>query len=330
MQLARFWRWAIVTGAALALAACSHKADKGGLCDGAPSATTCLTDHYLLGYQAAPIDLCKSASTAKVHATKEIGFFLGPGVIDLEAQTAGRRLQRYYEAYALSFYVRHEAGSVGFQYLLSGTEDAVRARAKELGVNPDKQTTQEEADKFERVVGEVLAKNLRDTIVSRGTAVDDRIDIVVVDGIVDPAVQKIVAGEGVILGMGLSPKLFREILAADPTADYFSFYGIPRDFTPVFFVGQDDVRRLTPDQGDAIMAHEMGHALGLVHVEEQENLMFPVAGTVPCTPGLSDAQVLELARGSTPGDARPTSEVPTLARITKAYAAGLRKQMRRH
>lgn len=330
MHFTRSWLGAITVGAlSMVLAGCSHKSDGGALCDDAPSKTTCLTQHYLLGYEAAPIDLCKSASKAKVHATKEIAFQLGPEVIDLEAQTAGRRLQRYYEAYALSFFVRQNAGSVSYRYLLSGTEEAVRARAKELGVNPDKQTTQEEADKFERVVGEVLAKNLRDTILARGPKVDDRIDVVVVDGIVDPAVQKIVAGEGVILGMGLSPKLFRDVLAQDPTADYFAFYGIPRDFTPVFFVGQDDVRRLTPDQGDAIMAHEMGHALGLSHVTDEENLMYPIAGSVPCTPGLSDSQVLDLAHGATPGDVRPTSEVPTLARITKAYAAGLRRMRTR-
>lgn len=326
--------------AALASASCSSSKETG-VCGDADDREGCLTKHYLADYAPAPFTLCDSTSKATVDGKKEVAFVLGDGVIDLEAQTAGRRLQRYYDAFGLKFFVREQAGSAPFKYLLSGTEAALRTRAGELGISPDKQPTSDaEAVALERVVAEVLGKNLRELVLSRGPKVENRIDIVVVDGIVDPAVQRIVAGTSVVLGMGLSPALFRSLASNDPKLNYFDLYGLPQDFTPVFFVGQDDVRRLTPLLGDSIMAHELGHAMGLVHVEDTSNLMYRAAGAVACLPGLNDAQVdaLKVVTGNATGGvatktwsfASPPfassadhTEVPPLVAITRAYARAL-------
>lgn len=335
---------------------CSSKSQSSGPCDSVATSEreACLTEHYLEGYTPSGFAPCAGTSTAKINGEKEVEFVLGIGIEDLELQTSGRRLQRYYGDYNLHLFVRDNPGNANFNYLLSGTEQALRARAAELGVNlDDPNPSAGEEAALERVVGEVLGQNIRDVVAARGPNVANRIDIVVSDGIVDPAVQSLIAGEGVILGMGMSPTLFRAIQAQDPTANYFAIYGLPQDFTPVFFVGQDDVRRLVPLLGDSIMAHEFGHALGLTHVSDSSNLMYFEAGAVDCLPGLNDAQVSQLAASTASGagasssttvqhwrgdpfgvmsDARAASvrdhanqpEIPAFARIVKAAAKALR------
>ncbi len=327
---------------------CSSKSEKKAVCDGAADRSACLTTHYLSGYTPVPFPLCKGASTAKIDGTKHIEFLVGEGVDDLEVQTAGRRLQRYYEAYALKFKVQELPGSVAFKYVLSGTEEAMRKRASELGVDASKEpTTDAEALTIERIVGEVLGKNIREVVKRGKTGDPNRIDIVVSDGVVDPAVQKLVAGTSVVLGMGLSPSLFRSVAADAASVNYFEIYDLPPDFTPVFFIGQDDVRRLTPLLGDSIMAHELGHAMGLLHVEEQSNLMYPSAGAVTCLPGLDDKQVAQLAGITRPGSAATTTqslllgsvplvqqqrdakeELPAFVRLIKTYAKALPQKLR--
>lgn len=71
-------------------------------------------------------------------------------------------------------------------------------------------------------------------------------------------------------------------------------------WNPVIFVSVTDVERLAVSHLPSTLAHEVGHALGLAHVSEPENLMSPRPHS--CTPGLTLRQQQLLRQHRLAGD----------------------------
>ncbi len=74
-------------------------------------------------------------------------------------------------------------------------------------------------------------------------------------------------------------------------------------WTPVVFLSQHALRRTARGVLPTTLSHELGHVLGLGHVDDEANLM--AAGTHRCTPGLTAEQRDRVAtearrRGSAP------------------------------
>ena len=72
----------------------------------------------------------------------------------------------------------------------------------------------------------------------------------------------------------------------------FEALGLPERFTPITFVGTEPVRELGPEAIDLTLAHELGHAMGLPHVEAWDDLMS--ARVHRCVPHLRAEQASEL------------------------------------
>jgi hypothetical protein len=262
-------------------------------CEGVPpdAAEACLTEHYFRGYSAQSLTPCPGfvPTTKKVAARKEIDFFLGAGTIDDAARAQGQSLQRFYEPYELTFFTRKAGSGAGLTYALNGTTAQLNALPAQLGIVAGQKPSPAQQAALNKAAADVIFGELRAFIRSQSNPPRQSINVVIIDQVASPDVAASFNG-GVIAGLGLSPTLFRNVAADDPSKNLFELIGVGEDFTPTFFVGHADVVRLAKSP-DVIAAHELGHAMGLQHTKQPGDLMTQLAASNACLPGLTDREV---------------------------------------
>lgn len=262
-------------------------------CEGVPPADqeACLSDHYFRGYAAQAITACTGfvASQKKLAARREIDFFTGSTVVDAYVRAEGQFLQRYYEPYELTFFTRAPAAPAGFSFALNATNAQLADLARKAGIAPGTQPTAEQSKALEQATGELIFADLRNFVRSQSNPPRRSINVVVLAHIASPDVAASFQG-GVIAGLGLSPTLFKNVAADDPSKNLFELIGLGDDFTPTLFVGHTDVVALAKSP-DVIVSHELGHAMGLQHTTAPGDLMTQYAASNACIPGLTDDEI---------------------------------------
>jgi hypothetical protein len=269
-------------------------------CETAPpdGQETCLTDHYFANAGESENEPCGFfvPGTEKIGGRREVGFFMGVGITDDDVVQEGRWLQRFYTPYELSFFSREPAGFVGFEFALNGTNAEFNDAARRAGVQPGVDPTAEQEAELNRLVGEIMFREVRSFVTAQSNPPKQRVNVVVLGHITGPDIAKQL--NGVIGGLGLSPRLLRDIAEGDANKNLFEILALPDDFTPTLLLGHDDIERLAANV-DGIVAHEMGHALGLQHTTEAGNLMTQGQATKACRPGLTNQQIEQLREAAT-------------------------------
>lgn len=249
----------------------------------------CSTQHYFRGYPERNQPACLSAgSTKTVNQNLLAALFHGGKLWDDRVVEQTHGVQRYWAGHELWFYADRPSERVPYTNAMVGSDAEFRAALSKAGIDPEASyLTPEQEAIANQAVGEVMFRPLREMIASHQAP--GRVNIFILPEVVAPVLAKSISLQGEIAGIGVSPALFARIHADDPQFDLLTLMGLPPDFTPSLFVGSDTVRKYT-NLPDNLVAHEMGHILGLVHQDVTGNLMTQGTPT-DCRTTVTDQQI---------------------------------------
>ncbi len=246
----------------------------------------CATDYYLRDYAPESLPDCNpERPLTPIDRDLPVALFRGEGIRDEEVVPHAQGLQRYYEPHGLWMAADDVAKVVPMRYALSGSMDEFVRALEDAGVDP---TVEEDAAAL--VIGRVMFAPTREFLRDHAMPAWQGVNIAVIGEIMSPELATEMALDGVVVGLGLSAALLAK---TEPQEDeglsLNTMLDLETDFTPSLFVGNDDIEQLG-GSFDLVIAHELGHALGLPHVEDVGNLM-EQGGSHTCRRWLSDEQV---------------------------------------
>lgn len=302
-----FRRAALVASLAVplfVLPACSS----AGTCAGADDVGACLDELYFSAPEsAAKLDDCAApngkATPFSPARAQKLALFRGDGIDEDEVAYETRLAQSYYRGYGLTFTTDTDATPYDIEYALAGTKEELENAAR-IPAGASK----EAEGAATRRVADVMLAPMRDFI--RGHRSVGVVQVVVLESIASPGVEEI-NGAGIFAGIGVSPALL-DTLESGGTASISELLALGSDFTPTLFLGHADIVEHTV--GPAVVAHELGHSLGLPHTTERGNLMTQGQADQKCLPFVDASQLDRIGKNAAAGTGATTKEAATSLR----------------
>jgi hypothetical protein len=251
----------------------------------------CTTRRLFDPAPAANVADCAAGSSTVLDAFVTVRPFRAPTVPDSELRAAGRALARYYARHALRFEAALAPVASAPRYLVTGSRVELDDALTAAGIPSDRELTPEEETRADRIVASILYRPLIGFLQEQALPAAEAVNLALVERVVEPTLAAELSIPGEITGFGFSPAFLDRLRESGAEDDLAVLLELPEAFTPSMFQAQSSLA--TDDYPDNAVAHEMGHALGLPHTDEPDNLMYPSVGH-HCRATLSEEQLSRL------------------------------------
>ena len=224
-------------------------------------------------------------SSYDLDSERELKIYNHPGSYDLEDFTRG--LKRYWRRYGLTFFTRYQPRYFSHSWVLEDDEEIILAELRRRFPNVDFgaeefQGTDEELRRIFQAAAEIMLGRVLDFAATCGNRGQDLTNVVLLPHMTrSQSTKQGQQSTSGVLGLGISPALLVELEQdSSEYADFWRHFPL-RDFTPMFFVNAGLLQELVENGVldhtviDIVMSHELGHTLGLVHLDLRHNLMHP-------------------------------------------------------
>jgi hypothetical protein len=231
----------------------------------------------LLAYT--PNPACAPKVLRVLDRRTEVRIFRGNGITMDDVVRFVGGLKRYYDYYGVTMFTRHDVIQVPINHAIVLNEQAILDHMRENNVDPSCASSAYTTTACNQAIGAAMFYNVKEFLHAYAEPEQDVINVVLLKRVaaLDPSRDNAETTWG-IAGLGLSQSLLNSTSGSDlgtSLADILNESG----FSPTVFIAVNLTDFVLPEP-DIVIAHEVGHAYGLEHLEPESygaNLMNPSA-----------------------------------------------------
>jgi hypothetical protein len=230
----------------------------------------------------------------------ELRIFRGNGItMDEVARFAGG-LKRYYDYYGVTMFTRYDVISVPIDHAIVLNEQAITEWMRtNTNVDPSCTSSAYTTAACDQAMGAAMFYNVKEFFHAYSEPEQNVINVVLLKRIaaLDPSPDVAEMAWGVA-GLGLSQALVNSTSGSDLGTTSLADILNESNFSPTVFIGVNLTDFVLPEP-DIVIAHEVGHAYGLEHLEPKtygDNLMNPSAAE--CDPPLNQTQLTTIEQAT--------------------------------